>query len=63
MEHVKDKVKDKSFVAGLAESAAFIDYSNLLNCNSENFLDCEEIRECIGAKLKKRRPNRLVKLT
>ncbi|PON39547.1 Gamma-tubulin complex component protein [Parasponia andersonii] len=62
MEYLKVKVKDKSLVAGLAESAAFMDCCNLLECDIENFLDSEEIRECIGAKSKKRHPNRLVKL-
>ncbi|XP_062093290.1 uncharacterized protein LOC133799289 isoform X3 [Humulus lupulus] len=63
MEYVKEKVKEKSLVAGLGESVAFLDSCNLLKCDVENILDSEEVLNCIAAKSRKRHANRLVNLT
>ncbi|XP_062116805.1 uncharacterized protein LOC133830759 isoform X2 [Humulus lupulus] len=59
MEYVKEKVKEKSLVAGLGESVAFLDSCNLLKCDVENILDSEEVLNCIAAKLRKRHANRV----
>ena len=63
MEYVKEKVKEKSLVAGLGESVAFLDSCNLLKCDVENILDSEEVLNCIAAKSRKRHANRSVNLT
>ncbi|XP_062079565.1 uncharacterized protein LOC133784055 isoform X2 [Humulus lupulus] len=60
MEYVKEKVKEKSLVAGLGESVAFLDSCNLLKCDVQNILDSEEVLNCIDAKSRKRHANRLL---
>ncbi|XP_062118675.1 uncharacterized protein LOC133832331 [Humulus lupulus] len=58
MEYVKEKVKEKTLVAGLEESFAFLDSCNQLQCDVENILDSEEVLNCIAAKSRKRHENR-----
>lgn len=54
MEHLKQKVKDKSLGSCFDEGIAMMDFSNLAKGKVENVLSEEEIRECIGATLRER---------
>ncbi|EOY27474.1 Spc97 / Spc98 family of spindle pole body component, putative isoform 1 [Theobroma cacao] len=53
MEYLKEKVKDSSIVSGVAESAAFIDSSNLLKSKLDDMMSIEELKEGIAIKTRK----------
>ncbi|KAL5538218.1 hypothetical protein UlMin_043888 [Ulmus minor] len=57
MEYLKGKLEDTSLVLGFQESLTSID-CNLLKCDVDNILSGEEIKEFIGAHLRKKHARR-----
>lgn len=55
MEYLKENVKDKTLVPGLANSASFLDACNLLKCEVKDTLSHDEIKAHIGIDSRKRK--------
>ncbi|KAK9285355.1 hypothetical protein L1049_024546 [Liquidambar formosana] len=58
MEYLKGRLKDLSAIQGFADSAAFLEGCNLLNCNLNDSISLEELMACINIDSKKREAER-----